>query len=209
MMKLLSYFMIFASGIIMLSGCQHKQAKDSQTIRNLISAFGNEVNASAQYSAFASRAKDDNYLQIANLFNAVAKSENIHSRNHKAVLAKMGITPEDVASNFEIRSTRENLQISIEGETRETSAIYIEFIAVAEQEGFTDAKKSFIWAKDAEMKHTGYYTAAFAALDRNRLSSLADSFLVCPICGQTFELRQHDEKCSSCRNPKVNFISFP
>jgi rubrerythrin len=167
------------------------------------------VNATAQYAAYSQKARDENISQVAALYYAVSKSESIHARNHKAILLKLGIRPGDFSPKFEIRNTEENLKISLEAETAESTITYIEYIATAEKEGINEAKKSFGWAMDAEMKHVGFYTSALAAIKENRASSLADSYLVCPICGQVFEARQDDNKCSSCRNPRENFIRFP
>jgi len=189
--------------------CKQASSKEKLTIENLKNAYRNEIYASAQYAAFAEKARDDKYIQIKNLFNAVSKSESIHARNHKEVLDRLGIKVSEFKPDFELRTTTENLQISIEGEIRESTEIYIDFIAIADKEGVQDAKKSFEWAKVAEMKHSGYYTAALAAIGNNRINSLPDSFLVCPECGQTFEIRQVEDKCSSCRTPRVNFITFP
>ncbi len=200
---------IFSTIFLSLEGCKSAKSRGSITLENLQSAFRNEVNASAQYDAFAQKAQTENYPQIANLYKAISKSESIHARNHKEIILKLGNISENITPDFELRTTRENLQISIEGETHESTESYVDYIATADKEGFTDAKKSFIWAKDTEMKHAVYFIATLAAIDKNRLSSLPESFLVCPVCGQTFETRQHDEKCSSCRNPSANFISFP
>ena len=209
-MKIAPVYLILLILVFTISqGCKSKLSKGKLTIENLKSSYRNEVNASAQYDAFAQKAQAENYPQIANLYKAISKSESIHARNHKEIMLKLGISSENFAPDFELRTTRENLQISIEGETHESTESYIDYIDIAEKEGLSDAKKSFIWAKDTEMKHTGYFIATLAAIDKNRLWSLPDSLLVCPGCGQTFETRQHDEKCSSCRNPRANFISFP
>jgi rubrerythrin len=209
MKTVLSNLILFLLIVYIPVACKSVPEGGSRTIENLKSAYRNEVNANSQYAAYSQKAKEENMLQVAILYSAISKSESIHARNHKEILLKMGITPEDFSPKFELKSTIENLQISIQGETNESTNIYIDYIAMAEKEGMKDAKKSFTWAMNAEMKHTGYYTAALAAVTDNRVSSLADSYLVCPVCGQTFEARQHDGKCSSCKSPREKFISFP
>jgi len=182
------YKLVFFSTLFLLiEGCKSTKGHGSQTLDNLQAAYRNEVNASAQYDAFAQKAQAENYPQIANLYKAISKSESIHARNHKEIMLKLGISSENFAPDFELRTTRENLQISIEGETHESTESYIDYIDIAEKEGLSDAKKSFIWAKDTEMKHTGYFIATLAAIDKNRLWSLPDSLLVCPGFFMRFE----------------------
>jgi rubrerythrin len=209
MKSVISNLVIYIMILFIPVACNNKPAAGTQTIENLKAVYRNEVNANSQYAAYSQKAKEENLPRVACLYTAVSKSESIHARNHKEILLKLGIIPEDFSPKFDLRTTTENLQISIAGETKESTIIYIEDIAMAEKEGMKDAKKSFTWAMDAEMKHAGYYTAALAAIDDNRVSSLADAYLVCPVCGQTFESRQQDEKCSSCRTPREKFISFP
>lgn len=205
---LLSLFS-FVFILMMLDSCRNKVKTGTITVENLQSAYRNEINAVAEYNAFSQKAIDENLMMIASLFAAVSKSESIHAQLHRAILLNYGIIPPNVEPEFEVRNTEENLRNSIEGEKEESTDIYIDYIISSQKEGMPDATRSFNYAKDAEMKHTGYYTAALAALTDGHLSSLSDSFLVCPVCGQTFEKREPDLKCSSCRNPREKFISIP
>src|SRR5664279_1505348 len=125
-MKIFFFELILISTILLsIEGCKSAKSHGSQTLDNLAASYRNEVNASAQYDAFAQKAKAENYPQIANLYKAISKSESIHARNHKAVLQRLRISPENFAPDFELRTTHENLQISIEGETRESTETYV------------------------------------------------------------------------------------
>jgi rubrerythrin len=53
-------------------------------------AFTGETTASAKYAAFAQKAEQEGYHEIAMLFKAASKSEKVHATNHKAVLTEAG-----------------------------------------------------------------------------------------------------------------------
>jgi rubrerythrin len=53
--------------------------KTSQTYKNLLSAFAGESQASMKYRFFASQAKKDGLLHIANVFEESSKNEKEHA----------------------------------------------------------------------------------------------------------------------------------
>ena len=73
---------------------------------NLKEAFAGESQANRKYLAFAKKAEEDGYPQVAKLFRAAAEAETVHAHNHLRVLQG-------------VRGTRENLQEAINGETHE------------------------------------------------------------------------------------------
>ena len=78
----------------------------SKTVKNLQDAFAGESQANRKYLAFAKKAEAEGYKQVAKLFRAAAEAETVHALNH---LRELG----------GIKSTKENLEVAIGGETYE------------------------------------------------------------------------------------------
>jgi len=79
-----------------------------QTTKDLLEAFAGESQANRRYLAFAAKAEQEGYPQVARLFRAAAEAETIHALNHLRALKG-------------IKSTKENLEEAIAGETHEFS----------------------------------------------------------------------------------------
>ena len=113
--------------------------------KNLKDAFTGETTASAKYEAYCKKAKEEGYELIAKLFEAASKSESIHARNHKKVIEKLGEKVPDVKPEYTVKTTRENLEDAIKGETYEIDIMYPEFMKLSQSLGEygKEATKSF------------------------------------------------------------------
>ena len=149
-------FVFALVSLIALSGC--KQSKPEKTIENLKAGIKGETTASVKYAAFAQKARAEGSEAIAKLFEAASKAESIHAANHKKVLEELGEKMEDFKPEFDVKTTAENLQTAIDGETYEVSTMYPRFLADAKAEKVDKAVKSFTWAFDTEKKHQQFYT---------------------------------------------------
>ncbi len=185
-----------------------KQSNPVKTIENLKAGFKGESTASAKYAAFAQKAREEGFESIAKLFDAASKSESIHAANHKKVLEDLGQKAEVFTPSFEVKSTVENLQAAIDGETYEVATMYPQFLADAKTEKVEKAEKSFRWAFDTEKKHQQFYTKTLEALKAKTENMLPFEYAVCPVCGNTFDKANLDEKCSFCQTSKEKFISI-
>ncbi|MCC7493475.1 MAG: rubrerythrin family protein [Fimbriimonadaceae bacterium] len=116
------------------------------TLENLQTAYNGESNASARYAAFAKKAAEEGYQQVAVLFRAASKAEAIHAAEHAGVIQKLGGKPTKDVQTPEVRSTADNLQAAVKGETYERDTMYPGFIAKAKEEGQEDAIQRFDWA---------------------------------------------------------------
>jgi len=177
------------------------------TIQNLKHAFKGETTASAKYAAYSRKANEEGFLRISKLFEAISHSEKIHATNHKRVLEKMGEKPGDVNPEFDVKTTKENLIDAIAGETYEINTMYPEFIKAAKEAELKGAIETFDWALRTEKKHKSIYENTLKALEVGSESELPSIYLVCPICGNTFEAKIPD-KCGICSEPKENFVIF-
>jgi len=154
---------------------------------NLQEAFAGESQANRKYLAFARQADLEGFPQIARLFRAAAEAETVHAHSH---LRELG----------GVRTTRENLEHAINGETHEFEKMYPRMIREAEAEGNKKALKSFNYANAVEKIHAGLYQKALAAIGNN-----ADvEYHVCPVCGNTVENEAPDE-CPVCGAKKSSF----
>lgn len=161
-----------------------------KTEENLKAAFAGESQANRRYLAFSRKAEEDGYPQIAKLFRAAADSETVHALSHLRVLKG-------------VKTTQENLQEAIMGETYEFEKMYPEFIEAANKEGRKDAVVTFRNASEAEKGHAKYYQRAVEALKAKKDLAPTDYF-VCQVCGHTAEV-EPPERCPICGSPKKMF----
>ena len=200
--------LVFIAVICMIafSGCN--QSKPVKTIENLKAGIIGETTASAKYAAFAQKAQEEGYSNIAILFEAASKAESIHATNHKKVLEGLGEKMDDFTPEFEVKTTAENLQAAIEGESYESSTMYPQFLEDAKIEKVEKATKSFNWALDTEKKHQKFYSNSLEALNSVTENTLPAEFAVCPVCGNTYDIATLDDKCAFCQTSKEKFISI-
>ena len=65
-------------------------ATASTTLQNMQTAFNGESNAHLRYLAFAEQADRESYGEVASLFRAAARAEEVHASNHAEVIKGMG-----------------------------------------------------------------------------------------------------------------------
>ncbi len=179
-------------------------ANAAQTsLENLQAAFNGESNAHARYLAFAEKADTEGYGEVASLFRAAAKAEEVHAANHAVVIKKLGGTPEAKMEPAVVGSTKDNLEAAIKGESYERDTMYPEFLKQARAEGNRDAVQTFNYAKTAEAEHAKLYSEALNNLAQSQ-GSKAKDYYVCSICGYT-TARIDFSKCPSCFNDKEKY----
>jgi len=191
------------------AGFGFSQTKPSKSIDGLKAAYNGESTASAKYTKFAETAKKEGLNNIAKMFLATSRAETIHAANHKKVLVKLGETVGDpVIGKFDVKTTAENLVDASKGETYELTTMYPGFIKSAEAEKQKGAIKSFTWAMDTEKKHNGFYQKALEVLKAGTEKSFPGEWLVCPVCGNTYDVKTVKEACDFCMTPKAKYEVF-
>ena len=159
----------------------------AKTSENLQAAFAGESQANRKYLAFAKKADDEGYEQAARLFRAAAAAETIHAHSHFRVMNG-------------VKSTKENLETAIQGETYEYKEMYPEMLKAAKSEGSKGAETSFNNACQVEVIHAGLYKKMLDNLG----SKEKVKYYVCEVCGNTVEGRAPD-KCPICGALKKKF----
>jgi len=162
----------------------------SQTFENLREAFTGESQANRRYIAFSKRAEDEGYPQVAKLFRAASEAETVHALNHLRIMK-------------EVKSTLENLNTALEGESFEYSKMYPGFIEQARKENKSDVVWSFDVANKVEQIHAGLFTKAIKSLKIEKKMESID-YYVCQVCGNTVEDKAPD-KCPICGAPSQKF----
>jgi rubrerythrin len=155
----------------------------SKTIDNLKAAFAGESQANRKYLAFAKKAAEDGFPQIARLFRAAAHAETVHAHNHLKAMDG-------------VKSTAENLQEAIGGENYEVVSMYPPMLAEAEATEDKRATRSFRYALEVEKIHETLYRQAAEAHGKGK-DLPENEYYVCPVCGYTHVGRMTD-RCPVC-----------
>jgi rubrerythrin len=179
------------------------EATSATTLDNLQAAFNGESNAHANYLAFATKADAEGFAPVASLFRAAARAEEHHARNHSEVIRKLGATPVAIIAPPAVKSTRENLEAAIQGETYERDVMYPTFIAKARQDGENEAVNTFQLALAVETEHAQLYAEALKNLESLRGGKPA-VYYVCPYCGSTTPTAGFG-LCPVCSTPEDEF----
>ncbi len=178
--------------------------QQSKTLENLQAAYNGESNAQAKYLAYAQKADEEGYHKAARLFRAVASAEEIHLKNHARVIKGMGAVPKADIQLPEVKSTRENLQDAIKGETYEKTTMYPEFISQAQKDNNQEAVLTFTYAQNVEAQHAKLYKEAVDNLENWKTAN--EIFYVCPTCGYTVEGKPSFSNCPFCATPSGVFL---
>src|SRR5512142_1850647 len=91
------------------------------TQENLAAAFAGESQANRKYLAFAQKADREGFPQVAKLFRAAAEAETVHALGHLQAIGA-------------VRSTAENLEEAIAGETDEYTEMSPPMLELASKE---------------------------------------------------------------------------
>lgn len=177
------------------------------TINNLKDALTGETTASAKYLAYSKKAKEEGYNKIALLFEAASKSEGIHANNHRAVLEQLDAKVGKIEPKFEVKSTKENLEDAIKGESYEVATMYPGFIKTAQEGNVNLALISFNYAYQTEKKHKAMYQNALEKLNNNKENTLLSLYMVCTTCGNTYD-GQAPKRCGISMTPRERFITI-
>ena len=131
------------------------ELKGSKTEKNLQTAYAGESQARVKYGYYASKAKSEGYVQIANLFQETSDNEKEHAKIWFKLLHG-GAVP----------STEENLEDAAAGENYEWTDMYAQFAKEAREEGFTEIAALFDGVAKIEKEHEDRYPRASGEPER-------------------------------------------
>lgn len=172
------------------------ELKGSKTEKNLQEAFAGESQARNKYSYFASKARKEGYVQIAELFEETAKNEMEHAKIWFKLLQENG----------EIQDTISNLQAAADGENHEWTDMYVGFAQTAREEGFTKIAKLFEMVAAIEKHHEERYRKLLANVKEGVVFSRDEEMIwQCSNCGHIVVGKKAPEICPVCAHPKAYF----
>lgn len=168
--------------------------KGTKTEANLMSAFAGESMARNKYTYYASKAKKDGYVQIANLFEETANNEKEHAKMWFKLL------------HDGIGSTMDNLLDAAEGENYEWADMYATFAKEAREEGFERIAKLFEKVADIEKVHEERYRKLLGNIKEGIVFSReGDMIWECSNCGHICVGQKAPEVCPVCAHPQSYF----
>ena len=183
-----------------------KSVKETQTEKNLLTAFAGESQARNRYTYFASKSKKEGYVQISAIFTETAQQEKEHAERLFKFLEGGEV---EIAASFPagiIGITKENLKASAAGENYEHTQMYPEFAKIAEEEGFSEIAQVFRAIAVAEKQHEKRFLALHDNIEKERVfKSDKPVKWRCRNCGYIHEGTEPPEKCPACAHPKAYF----
>jgi rubrerythrin len=178
----------------------------AMTESNLRSAYGGESQAHMRYLIFAGRARKNGFTNVARLFEAVAYAEQVHATNHFKNIQSKGDFLVVSGALFGSRSTVEDLEAAIAGETFEVEEMYPAYLEVAKAQGERGAEQSFTWALEAEKIHAELYKKAKEAVEQGKDADF-ERISICSVCGHTVA-GEPPERCPVCNASKEMYKAF-
>ena len=180
--------------------------KGSQTEKNLLGSFAGESQARNRYTYFASQAKKDGYVQIADIFTETADQEKEHAKRFFKLLEGGEV---EIAAAFPagvVGTTLDNLKAAAAGEHFEWSELYPGFAKIAREEGFEAAAMVWEMVSIAEKQHEKRYVELAGNIEADRVFKRDQSVVWrCRNCGYLHEALAAPEMCPACAHPQAHF----
>ncbi len=180
--------------------------KGTNTEKNLLKSFAGESQARTRYTFFASVAKKEGYVQIANIFEETADQEKEHAKRFFKFLegGELEITASFPAGV--IGTTAENLLAAANGEQEEHADLYPAFAQEAEREGFNDISAVWRAISIAEQQHEKRYRELLANVENGTVFKRdSEQTWQCANCGYLYKGKEALEKCPACAHAKAHF----
>lgn len=171
------------------------ELKGSKTEKNLQAAFAGESMARNKYTYYASKAKKDGFVQIADIFEETAANEKEHAKIWFKLL-----------HDGEVPATAVNLADATDGENYEWTDMYATFAKEAREEGFTRIANLFEMVGKIEKEHEERYRRLLDNVNGELVFSRdGDVVWVCSNCGHIHVGKKAPLKCPVCDHPQSYF----
>ena len=180
--------------------------KGTQTEKHLLMAFAGESQARNRYTYFASQARADGFMQIADIFEETASQEKEHGKRFFQFLSGGEVEITGAFPAGVIGTTRENLAHAADGEQHENTKVYPEFARIAKAEGFPAVEELFNEVTVAEKGHEMRYRAFLKNIDQGLVFKRPNTVRWrCRNCGYIHEGTEAPVKCPCCEHPRAFF----
>ena len=180
--------------------------KGSQTEKNILAAFAGESQARNRYTYFASEARKEGYIQIADIFEETANQEKEHAKRFFKFLDGGDLMIESSFPAGMIGKTALNLKAAASGEHHEWSTLYPSFGKIAREEGFEHIGKAFEAISIAEKQHEKRYLGLLANIETGTVFKKEKPLVWrCRNCGYLHEGKGAPDVCPACNHSQTYF----
>jgi len=180
--------------------------KGTRTEKNILTAFAGESQARNRYNYFAGAARNEGFVQIADIFAETADQEKEHAKRLFKFLEGGDV---EICAAFPagvIGTTADNLKAAVGGEHHEWSIMYPDFAKIAQEEGFDVIAKTFLAIAVAEKQHEKRYLGLRANVVAGKVFvKEAPVVWRCRNCGYLHEGTEAPKVCPACVHPQAHF----
>lgn len=180
--------------------------KGTKTEKNILTAFAGESQARNRYSYFASKAKNDGFVQVSAIFEETANQEKEHAKRLFKLLEGGEV---EIQASFPagvIGSTMDNLKEAAGGENHEWTEMYPGFAKVAREEGFNEIADIFESIAVAEKQHEKRYLALMENIANGTVFKKDKAIKwACRNCGYVHEGIEAPDPCPACNHAQAHF----
>ena len=158
-------------------------------------AFAGESMARNKYTYYASKARKEGFVQIANIFEETANNEKEHAKIWFKLL-----------HGDDVPETAVNLLDAATGENYEWTDMYARFAEEARAEGFTKIAALFDMVGKIEKEHEERYRKLLANVEGELVFSRdGDMVWECSNCGHIVIGKKAPAMCPVCKHPQAYF----
>jgi rubrerythrin len=180
--------------------------RESRTARNLLTSFAAEAQARSRYNFFADQARDEDLIQIGQLFDETAAQEHAHALRFFKFFNGGEYEIQWSFPAGVIKDTHANLIASAELELYVHDEMYKGFAAIAREEGFGRAADTFDAINVAEKHHEMLFRELADNIVTGRtFVREAEQIWRCINCGYLHTGTTPPDKCPACIKPRGHF----
>lgn len=180
--------------------------KGTQTEKNLLIAFAGESQARNRYTYFASQAKKEGYVQIAQIFEETANQEKEHAKRFFKFLEGGEVEITEAFPAGRIGNVSENLKAAAAGEHYEWSDMYPGYAKTAREEGFDTIADVFDAVCVAERQHEARYKGLLKNVENGTVFKKPQKTKWrCLNCGYIHDGEEAPSPCPACAHPQAYF----
>lgn len=170
------------------------ELKGSKTEQNLLKTFAGESRARNKYTFYGDKAAAEGYENIANIFMETASNEMAHGR--------------EVYNRYlkQVRSTKDNLKDSYEGEALEAKKLYKDFEKTARDEGFIEIADFYKELQEVEENHMMTFNRLYGEVSDGTVFKRDEEVpWRCMNCGYIHIGTEAPRVCPLCKFPQGFF----
>ena len=180
--------------------------KGSKTEKNVLTSFAGESQARNRYTYFASQARNEGLIQIADIFTETADQEREHAKRFFKLLEGGEVMISGGFPAGKVGTTLENLKAAAAGENHEQTTMYPEFARIAREEGFEAIAKAFDAIRIAEKQHEKRYVGFLKNVEAGAVfKKPAPIVWRCRNCGYIHTSAEAPATCPACAHPQAYF----